>query len=137
MNRNDLRELALIRLREARVLLKNGNYEGAYYLSGYVIECGLKSCIAKQTRRYDFPDKRTVDKSYTHDLTTLVKTAGFELDLDKEMRSNPGFAVNWSIVKDWSEASRYEKHAEKEAQSLYSAVANGKQGVLQWIKRHW
>jgi len=70
MNRHDLRELALIRLREARVLLKNGNYEGAYYLCGYVVECGLKACIAKQTRRYDFPDKKTVDESYTHDLTS-------------------------------------------------------------------
>jgi HEPN domain-containing protein len=137
MNRNDLRELARIRLREARVLLKNGNYEGAFYLSGYVVECGLKSCIAKQTRRYDFPDKKTVEKSYSHDLPTLVKTAGLEPDLDKEMKTNKGFAVNWTIVKDWSEASRYEKHTEKEAQSLYFAIANRKQGVLQWIKRYW
>jgi HEPN domain-containing protein len=137
MNRNDLRELARIRLKEAGVLLKNGNYEGAYYLCGYVVECGLKSCIAKQTRRYDFPNKKTVDKSYTHDLTTLVKTAGLERDLDKEMKSNRNFKVYWSIVKDWSEESRYEKHTEKEAQSLYFAVANRKQGVLQWIQRHW
>lgn len=137
MNRNDFRELALIRLKEAGVLLKNGNYEGAYYLCGYVVECGLKACIAKKTRRYDFPDKKTVDESYTHDLTKLVKIAGLGLDLDKEMKSNPDFAVNWGIVKDWSEASRYEKDTEKEAQALYSAVANRKQGVLQWIKRHW
>ncbi len=137
MNRNDLRELARIRLREARVLLKNGNYEGAYYLCGYVVECGLKACVAKHTRRYDFPDKRTVDESYTHDLTRLVKIAGLERDLEKEMKSNPNFGVNWSIVKDWSETSRYEKHTDKEAQALYFAVANRKQGVLKWIKRHW
>jgi HEPN domain-containing protein len=126
MNRNDLRELALIRLREARVLLKNGNYEGSYYLCGYVVECGLKACIAKQTRRYDFPDKKSVDESYTHDLTKLVKIAGLGLDLDKEIKSNADFAVNWSIVKDWSEASRYEKHTEKEAQAVYFAVVNRK-----------
>lgn len=137
MNRNDLRELALIRLSEAQVLLKNGSYEGAYYLCGYVVEYGLKACIAKQTKRYDFPDKKTVDESYTHDLTKLVKIAGLGLDLDKEIKSNPDFEVKWNIVKDWSEASRYEKHSKKEAQDLYFAIANKKQGVLQWIKRHW
>lgn len=137
MNRNDLRNLALIRLGEARVLLTSGRYGGAYYLCGYVVECGLKACIAKQTRRHDFPDKKAVNESYTHDLTKLVKVAGLGLDLDKEMKSNPGFAVNWSVVKDWSEASRYEKHTKKEAQALYSAVVNRKQGVLRWIKVHW
>lgn len=137
MNRNDLRELALIRLKEAWVLLKNGNYEGAYYICGYVVECGLKACIAKQTKRYDFPDKKTVDESYTHDLTKLVKIAGLGLDLDGETKSNPNFAVNWTIVKDWSQTSRYEKHTEKEAQALYFAIANRKQGVLQWIKQYW
>ena len=30
-----------------------------------------------------------------------------------------------------------EKHTGKEAQALYFAVANRKQGVLRWIKRHW
>jgi HEPN domain-containing protein len=137
MNRNELKELARIRLKEAGVLLKNGNYEGAYYLCGYVVECGLKACVAKQTRRYDFPNKKTVDESYTHDLTKLVKTAGLELDLEREMKLNPNFGVNWGIVKDWSETSRYEKHTEKEAHALYSAVATRKYGVLQWIQRYW
>mgnify|MGYP001098975205 CR=1 FL=1 len=137
MDRNDLKELALIRLKEARVLLKNGNYEGAYYICGYVVECGLKACIAKQTKRYDFPDKKTVDESYTHDLANLVKIAGIGRDLDGEMKSNPKFEVNWSIAKDWTETSRYEKHTEKEAQALYVAIADRKQGVLQWIKQRW
>jgi len=137
MNRNDLRELALIRLKEARVLLKNGNYEGAYYICGYVVECGLKACIAKHTKRHDFPDKQTVDESYTHVLTKLVKIAGLGPNLDGEIKNNPNFAVNWTIVKDWSEASRYEKHTGKEAQVLYFAIANRKQGVLQWIKQYW
>lgn len=137
MNRNDLKELTHIRLREARVLLKNGNYEGAYHLCGYVVECGLKACIAKQTRRYDFPDKNTVDESYTHELTKLIKIAGLGLALDNELRRDPDFEVNWSTVKDWKVASRYEKHSEKEAQNLYFAVASRKHGVLQWIRQYW
>ncbi len=137
MNRGELRDIALIRHKEARVLLRNRNYEGAYYLCGYVVECGLKACIAKRTEQYDFPDKKTVGASYTHDLAKLVKVAGLELDQEQEMKSNPSFADNWSVVKDWSEASRYEKHSKKETQDLYSAISNKKHGVLQWIKRYW
>ncbi|MBA7490511.1 hypothetical protein ES702_01049 [subsurface metagenome] len=119
------------------MLLKNANHEGAYYLCGYVVECGLKACIAKRTRRYDFPDKNTVRESYTHNLTQLIKIAGLGLALDNEMRRDPDFEVNWSTVKDWLEASRYEKHSKKEAQNLYFAVANRKHGVLRWIKQYW
>lgn len=137
MNRNDFRELALMRLSDARVLLKNGHYEGAYYLCGYVVECALKACIAKQTRRHDFPDKKTVEASYTHVLSDLVKTAGLGVDLDKEMNINQHFADNWDIVKDWSEVSRYEKHGELETRDLYYAVTDSKHGVLRWIRQHW
>ena len=45
--------------------------DGAYYLAGYAIECALKACIAKATRRYDFPDRKKVDASHTHDLREL------------------------------------------------------------------
>jgi HEPN domain-containing protein len=137
MNRKDLIELTKIRLREARALLKNRNYDGAYYLFGYVVECGLKACIAKQTKKHDFPNKITVNQSYTHDLTQLVKVAGLELALDLEMKRNPKFERNWAVVKDWSEDSRYEKHTDKEAQDLYSAIVDIKDGVFKWIKHHW
>ena len=83
MNRDDFQELARTRLREARTLLRTGNYGGAYYLSGYVIERGLKACIAKKTRRYDFPDKNLVAESYTHNPTKLMKVAGLEPDFNR------------------------------------------------------
>jgi len=137
MNRDDLKELARIRLKDARVLLENGNYEGAYYLCGYIIECALKACIAKQTKQYDFPDRKTVVDSYTHDLTRLVKTAELEGVLEKDMAQDKDLADNWAIIRDWSEESRYQKHSEKEAHDLYYAIADRKNGVLQWIEQHW
>jgi len=137
MNRHDLQDLALIRCREACVLLENGNYEGSYYLCGYVVECGLKACIAKQTRLHDFPDKKVVDASYSHKLGDLVKIAALGKKFNDVLKSNPDFTDNWNTVKDWSEKSRYEKHTDKEAQDLYSAVTDEKQGVLQWIKQYW
>ncbi|HLF84399.1 MAG TPA: HEPN domain-containing protein [Blastocatellia bacterium] len=63
MNRNDLKLLAVTRLREAKVLLANGEYSGAYYLAGYVVECALKACIAKRTKRHDFPDRKIANKA--------------------------------------------------------------------------
>lgn len=137
MNRNELKDLAKIRLRETQVLLKKGYNEGAYYLCGYAVECGLKACIAKQTKRYDFPDKDAVNASYTHNLSNLVKTAGLWQTLVKEIKSNKNFESNWAVVKDWTESSRYEKLSEKKAKDLYSAVTNRKHGVLQWIKQYW
>jgi len=137
MNRNDFRKLALIRLREARTLLRNRHYEGAYYLCGYVIECGLKACIAKKTKRYDFPDKKVVNDSYTHSIEKLVGIAGLRQYLQEEMKRDKNFENSWARVKDWSEEGRYQFIQQKAAEDLFSAASNKKNGVLKWIKQHW
>ena len=137
MNRDDLKELALIKLEDARVLLENERYDGAYYLCGYVVECGLKACIAKQTKQYDFPDKDRGNQSWTHDLERLVRTADLGSDLSEEMRKDKQFGQNWGVVKDWREDSRYRKHTEAQARNLYSAIIDKEHGVLQWMEQHW
>ena len=113
MNRQDLRRLTRIRIREAQVLLNTANYSGAYYLAGYAVECALKSVIAKRTRRHDFPDKDIVNASYTHDLEKLVKTAGLDTLLKRRIATDAAFEVNWSVVKDWLETSRYIEFLDK------------------------
>ena len=131
MNRDDLKEVALIRLDDARVLLENERYEGAYYLCGYVVECALKACIAKQTRQYDFPDKRLAGKVFTHNLERLVELADLKSEIDQEIGKDKAFKYNWSVVKDWSEESRYQKHGAEDAGDLYSAITDKKGGILQ------
>jgi HEPN domain-containing protein len=137
MNRKDFQNLARIRIQEAKLLLKNRHYEGAYYLCGYGVECGLKACIAKKTKRHEFPDKNTVNASYTHDLSKLTKIAGINLSLVKAVKKDKIFESNWAIVKDWTEKSRYEKPSDKKAKDLYSATTNKKNGVMQWIEKYW
>lgn len=137
MNRADLRTMAEVRIREARVLLSRRCYDGAYYLTGYAVECALKACIAKKTKRYDFPEKRIVNDSYTHDLPQLIKVSGLQGSLDSEMRRDPVFEVNWAIVKDWNEGSRYTRHDAQAARSLIEAVTDRRHGVLRWLRRHW
>src|SRR5918912_3045559 len=98
MNRADLQSIAGIRLREAKLLLDSGEYAGAYYLCGYVVECALKACIAKQTRRYDFPNKKQAIDSYTHKPLELVKVAGLVAALNTQKTANPAFEINWQVV---------------------------------------
>lgn len=130
MDRGEFQEIALTRLQEAKVLLENECYDGAYYLFGYVIECALKACIAKKTREYEFPPNvKTVQKLYTHNLQSLLGEV--KLILPNDVR------INWVIVKEWSEQSRYERHTEKEAEGMYLAVSDPNEGVLQWLKRFW
>jgi hypothetical protein len=137
MNRYDLRRLARIRLKEARALLRARCFDGAYYLCGYAVECALKACIAKATRRSEFPDLDRVKASYTHNLIALVKVAGLETLLQGEAASDPDFGFNWAIAKDWSEKDRYAQHSAKKARDLYRAVAGRKHGVMRWIRQHW
>ncbi len=138
MNRADLQNLAALRVQEAKLLLNGGFHAGAYYLAGYALECALKACIAKQTKEHDFPDKRIVDKSYTHSLETLIEVAGLKKELDDEIQSNGMFSKYWNVVKDWKESVRYEAGiTEKRAADLYLAIDDAKHGVLQWLKKWW
>ncbi|HEY3134596.1 MAG TPA: HEPN domain-containing protein, partial [Blastocatellia bacterium] len=137
MNRNDLKGLTRIRLQEAKSLMASGHYAGAYYLAGYVVECALKACIAKETRRHDFPDKNKVNASWTHQLTRLVDTAGLSASLDAEGSSDPKFAWCWGVVKEWTEESRYTIVQEKKAGDLLTAISDRNHGVLMWLRRYW
>jgi hypothetical protein len=96
--------------------------DGAYYLAGYAVECALKACIAKGTKRYEFPDKERAVSSYSHKLQELVKVAGLELALAGLVRTSPEFRTNWEAVKSWTEQSRYQRHQRQEAEQLLTAT---------------
>jgi HEPN domain-containing protein len=137
VNRKEFQTLSRIRLREARALAELGMHDGAYYLAGYSVECALKACIAKATLRHDFPDKKTVDLSYTHNLRGLLGVAKLEKALVDESNRDPDFRNSWDIVQLWSEHSRYSTHQATSANKFLEAVGNRKHGILRWIKLHW
>jgi hypothetical protein len=97
----------------------------------------LKACIAKQTKKYDFPDKDAVNDSYCHNLNKLLGLAELTHPAKDERKSNKKLEVNWSIAIGWNEGSRYITHTEIEAKALYSAVTNKRDGVLKWIRKYW
>jgi len=146
MNRNDFQRLAELRLKEARVLLAAELPDGAYYLSGYAVECALKACIAKRTREHDFPEKKLVIDSHTHDLGKLLDLAGLSDLLKNDVAGNIELKLDWDTVREWSEQSRYNLFDDDpighwsglaSAQSLIDAVESKKGGVLRWIRQSW
>jgi len=138
VNRLQFQELTKLRQREAYALLSNRLYSGAYYLMGYAIECSLKACIAKQTKRHDFPDKNETIQSYTHNLQQLIGLSSLSVALKKATESNRELQNNWLVVKDWKEDSRYRLTITAlEAKDLYKACTSRKNGILPWIKKQW
>ena len=137
VDRKDLQMLSRIRLREARALAKLGMSDGAYYLAGYSVECAIKACIAKFTKRHEFPDKKRADSSYSHVLKDLVTVARLERVHSEELNSDTTFRKYWNTVQSWSERSRYVLTSSESAKQLIEAVGNPKHGVLRWVKLHW
>lgn len=138
MNRQLFQQIADLRVQEARVLYDAGQYAGAYYIVGYAIECALKACVAKQVRQYDFPDKNIAREAFTHDLEKLVKVAGLALEFETDRKANQSLELNWAIVKDWSEAARYDLGITgPQAEDLYTACTEPNDGILPWIRNRW
>jgi HEPN domain-containing protein len=136
MTRKDFQRLTRLRLNDARTLLKNGNNEGAYYLTGLAVECALKAAIARRTQRHEFPPKPTIVRGiYDHDLNKLLVVAGLETALEAATTNNAELKQNWGLVKDWTVESRY-LAAGLSADVLYRA-ATGRNGVLGWLRQHW
>jgi HEPN domain-containing protein len=138
VNRSELQRLAELRLEEAQILFRAHAYDGAYYLAGYAVECALKACVAKQIREFDFPEKRLVERSYTHNLTQLLEVSGVKVEFETASRADEALGLSWSVVKDWSEASRYTiETTEKSAHNMLLGVGDETTGVLVWLKKHW
>ncbi|MGC1463812.1 MAG: HEPN domain-containing protein [Terracidiphilus sp.] len=143
MNRSDFQRLSELRLKEAKALLAAGFPEGAYYLSGYAVECALKACIARRTQEFDFPEKKRVNDSHTHDLGKLLVLAGLSEDLQLEFAADAAMEWRWGIVRDWSEESRYdmlqggEPERFQRATLMINVIGAQSGGVMQWIKQRW
>jgi HEPN domain-containing protein len=131
-SRADFEKLIALRMSEAKLLLDQKDWDGAYYLAGYAVEFALKVRIISQLMKSDsFPDKKLAENFYKHELTLLRKLA----ELDDEMDKDATVSLQWDIVKDWNEQSRYEiGRMEPEARDLYEAI---EKGMLPWIKARW
>jgi hypothetical protein len=139
VNRAELQQLAADRILDAQALLAAGRWSGAYYLTGYAVECGLKSCVLAYVERTGviFEDRKFLEGCWTHELERLVNTADLQRKLGPAKAANPALARSWDIAIGWKETSRYQQKTQPEAEELYEAVTNDPNGVLRWIQICW
>jgi hypothetical protein len=132
-----LERLSEMRLNEAVALLEARLYPGAYYLGGYSAELALKACIARAFQPDTTPDRRFVEKIYTHDLRKLVELAGLEANRRARVAVDAVFAENWEYVEAWSENARYTETDEESARLLVEGLRDPNHRVFEWIRLHW
>ena len=126
-----------MRVREAKLLLDASEWSGAYYLVGYAVECALKACLTKELQAYQMPDKEIFAKGFIHDITGLTQIANLTGARDLNAQADHVFGVNWNVVVNWNESSRYAIWTETQAKELYEAVTNPDHGVLPWLRNLW
>ena len=131
-DRDTFRQLAGLRLTEAKLLYANGLASGAYYLAGYAVECALKAVIAAGFRANEIPDKSRVNNIYTHKLNDLLNLAGLKSELENDMNVVSELRESWATVSKWSEQARYEVWTSDDATTMLEAVGADK-GLLQWL----
>lgn len=137
-SRAEFQLLADVRLEEAKTSLDSGQWDGAYYLTGYAVELALKACIIKMLMITDaFPDKDFSKHCYTHAIEKLVSLAKLEAARTSATDVDPALLTNWTLARDWTEEKRYHRISEREARTLYTAVADQGHGVLPWLKTQW
>jgi len=138
LHRSDLKQLSMLRQKEAGLLLRENHFPGAFYLAGLSVECALKACIAKRTRAGSFPDKSLAMKVFVHDLSALLLHTGFKTNFEQDLIVDIQLNDNWLIVRSWDIDRRYDTQiTETEAREMFSACTSYKHGVLPWFRKRW
>jgi HEPN domain-containing protein len=138
MNREDLKNLSKTRLKEAKILHKKGQYDGAAYLVGYVLETALKARICRILDA-DYPDSGDLAKVYkTHSFDQLIKLGGIRKRFDIKSLADFNFQNNYSKINGWQDSWRYETGKNKAfVDDLFKALEDKNNGILTWIKKLW
>jgi len=138
---NNLKAIAKKRLQEARVLHKNGFYDGAAYLCGYVVEAALKARICKHLNITEYPDDGKMKNIFSsHEFDRLLLLSGLSEQLSLSNTKNRDLVQSWSLLTSWKPDRRYipiGTYSKKEVGALLKALTNRKSGFLTWIKKIW
>jgi HEPN domain len=136
--RKELKDLALLRLREAEALFAACLYDGSAYLCGYVVELALKARICRLLDVEEYPDHGKLRQAYAvHDLEQLLFLSALRGKLDP---ANKPLFDNWSIAVPWKPERRYDAAgsvSRQDAEEILNAVRDSTSGIFKWIKRYW
>ena len=118
----ELENLCMDRLDDAKVLFQAARYEGAFYICGYVVEVGLKRAICRTLGWIGFPQTKSeferLSSFKTHDLEILLHLSGRETEIKEKYFSE------WSVVTSWEPEIRYssEKRTPQKVESMLMAA---------------
>jgi HEPN domain-containing protein len=132
--RQELQDLAELRLREAEALFDAALYDGSVYLCGYVVELALKARVCATLGIEKYPERRHF---LTHDFDELRLLAGLEREITA---ASPAFLKNWSIATDWRPEWRYQPAGTNDrakAEEVLESIKAHPDGVLSMISRRW
>jgi HEPN domain-containing protein len=128
------RDLARLRLEEARALFDAGFYDGCAYLCGYAVELALKARICATLAVDEYPGKERLKGAFlTHYFDDLKLLAGLEREPSDRQ---PALLANWSIASKWKPEWRYEPkgtYDREEAKKILDAVGSEPDGALVWL----
>lgn len=131
ISRIDLRKRAKAKLKDAEILYNNRRYDGAVYLSGYVMELILKARTCRTLNWTGYPETIREFQDYrsfkTHNLDILLSLSGLEPKIKIY------HFVDWSNVNQWNPEMRYGdigKVTSIEAKDIIDSIKN----LMQIIK---
>ena len=105
ISKSDLRKRARAKLKDAEILYQNRRYDGAVYISGYVMELILKARTCRTLNWLDFPETnrefQNLKSFKTHNLDILLSLSGLEPKI-----KNHHF-LDWNNVNQWNPEMRY------------------------------
>jgi HEPN domain-containing protein len=137
--RQQLQQLAKLRLTEAERLYAGGFYDGAAYLCGYVLEFALKARICKLLRLSEYPEKGEIGRLFkTHDFDNLKILAGLSGEITAT--KNTELFNNWSVAALWTPEQRYLPKGtvdKKKAEEVLASIKDDPNGVLTWLSKRW
>ena len=144
-------KIADTRLEEAKLLLENKHYSGAFYLAGYSVELYLKAKICKVFAIPNlFEDKsKSKDKNNSedgmgdirkavkiHKLANLLLFSGLKPKYDCLGVTNPKMLFNISfLIKEWNEQERYKPNNPIHYIKIENTLNNLKE-FLEWIQNN-
>lgn len=103
----ELNKISRARIKDARILFKNGAYDGSLYISGYAIEIALKAIICKNLSLSGIPHTAEefgrIARLRTHNLEDLLK----QTPNNVSMKIKSSYLGEWSSVLKWNPDMRY------------------------------
>lgn len=152
ISEHEIIALSIRKIKTAEFLLANEFYDDAYYLGGYAVELFLKAKICKnldisdffnynksKTRRLlpEMAKKSNLENLYKtfkiHDLEQLIILSGLYTKLSINLHNDIQLRLDWSLVSEWSENSRYEYNINKtEVINFIKSTKN----ILIWVQKN-